>query len=53
MAFKKESETAQPESDQEWDKIQYNFECNPVVQPVDCQATGGVDNKNKDLSSKE
>eukprot|EP01084_Bolivina_argentea_P284012 486596_1 len=30
-----------------------NFEYNPVIQPVDFQATGGVDNKNKDPTSKE
>merc|ERR1712113_299401 len=30
-----------------------NFEYNPVVQPVDFQATGGINNKNKDPSSKE
>eukprot|EP01083_Nonionella_stella_P013592 38244_1 len=30
-----------------------NFEYNPVVQPVDFQATGGVNNKNKDPNNKE
>lgn len=30
-----------------------NFQYNPVVQPVDFQATGGVDNKDKDTNNKE